>query len=673
MTTRIGVDVGGTFTDLIAYDVESGEVVVAKRPTTTGMPEVGVTSALRDFVPAPLISGCEYFVHGTTVGLNALLERTGAVVGLLTTAGFRDVLEIRRGSRGEMLNLWWRPPPPLVPRRLRLSVSERMLATGKVLRELEREDIRVALETFASESVTAIAVAFINSYANPAHELEAEQVLRELGFDGSISLSHRVSGVYREFERTSTTVIDAYVRPATSSYVSRLENGLRELDCDAQFLMMRSGGGSMTFAEAATRPFETIGSGPVAGVEATAELARRLSLADVIAADVGGTSFDVSLIVDGRPETLNDAEILGFPVQAPWVDIRSIGAGGGSIASLDRSGLLKVGPRSAGAIPGPVAYGRGGTEPTVTDAALVLGMLGEGRLAGGLQLDLGAAEHALEPLASALGMPTADAARGIIDIASAHMVDAIQEITISRGRDSREATLVAYGGAGPLFATLLAGQLGIEQIVIPRHSGNFSAWGLLSADITQTAARMLLAPLDAEAVQRSSATWTELLDGLELRSAGDERVTRSEASLDLRYSGQEYSLTVAVDTNGAGIGASSEEIAETFAANYERTFGHTMDERVEVVAVRATVRAPLPDREAHGGGADGADGSGATWRTYSFSAGSWRDFVVLDRAVMSTVEGPALITEPTATTYLDAGYAARSSDDGSMIVTRSDA
>ena len=397
MATRLGVDVGGTFTDLIFYDDETGEVQVAKQPTTPAAPERGVIATVLAATPENVLRASRYFLHGTTVGLNSLLERRGANVGLLATRGFRDILEIRRGASDDPYNPFWKPAKPLVPRRLRLPVTERILADGTVHMPLDKADVRDAFELFEREEVTSIAISFLHAYANPAHELEAARVLRELGFDGELSLSHEVSGEYREYERTSTTVIDAYVRPNTSSYLQRLQNSLSEAGFVGDLLVTRCGGGSMTFAQAAQRPFETILSGPVAGAEGAAELARNLDLGDVITADVGGTSFDTCLITNGRPQTIFEGNVLGLPVQTPWVDVRSIGAGGGSIAYVDIGGLLKVGPHSAGADPGPVSYGRGGTEPTVTDAMLVLGFLAAGRLASGIQTRRGEGQRRAAP------------------------------------------------------------------------------------------------------------------------------------------------------------------------------------------------------------------------------------------------------------------------------------
>jgi N-methylhydantoinase A len=661
MATRIGVDVGGTFTDLIFYDDESGEVVVAKEPTTPAAPEDGVVAAVGSAVPDERVRRAEYFLHGTTVGLNSLLERRGAVVGLLATRGFRDALEIRRGDRDDPYDLFPAPVRPLVPRRLRLPVDERIRADGGVHSSLDEDDVRRALAVFGEEGVGSVAVSFINAYANPEHELAAERVLRSAGFDGDISLSHRVSGEYREYERTSTTVIDAFVRPRMSAYLTRLEERLRDAGFNGTLLVTRSGGGAMTFAEAEARPFETILSGPVAGAEGAAELARALDLGDVVSADVGGTSFDTCLITDGRPQVMYEGRVDGMPVQAPWIDVRSIGAGGGSIAYVDVGGLLRVGPRSAGAEPGPAAYGRGGTEPTVTDAALVLGMLGEGVLAAGIRLDRSLAQAALAPLGERLGLSVGDVARGILTIANASMADTIREISAEQGHDPREATLMAFGGAGPVFATLLARELGIGRIVIPPYAGNFSAWGLLGSDLTQEAARTQILPLDAAGLAAARATVDGLFSRLEPR-AGSAR----EVRLDVRYVGQEHTLTIAADL-GSGVA----EIRRVFTQEYERTFGHVMDEAAEIVALRASSRTPLPRRtEAH----PAAHGDGRAPRmvdAHSFRRGERLPFALVERSslgVGENVVGPAIVVEETATTYLDAGYGARVDPSGCLVI-----
>ncbi len=669
--SRIGVDVGGTFTDLVSYDEETGAMRVSKVPTTPASPEEGVVAALDETFDERALARSGYFLHGTTVGLNALLTRTGAVVGLLATRGFRDVLETRRGDRAEPYNLFWRPPAPLVPRRLRLPVTERLLADGRVRVPLEAEDVRAAARAFAAEGVTAVAVAFLHAYANPAHELEAEGLLREAGFAGEISLSHRVSGEYREYERTTTTVIDAFVRGRMSSYLQRLDGALAGRGFPGERLVTRSGGGAMTFAEAEARPFETIMSGPVAGAQGGAELAARLGLGDVVTADVGGTSFDTCFIAGGRLPLLYEGSILGLPLQTPWVDVRSIGAGGGSLAYVDVGGLLRVGPQSSGAVPGPASYGRGGTEPTVTDAAALLGMLAEGRLAGGVELDIDAARSAYAPLAGRLGRTVEETARGALAIVAANMANAIREITVEQGRDPREATLLAFGGAGPLFCTLLARELELSRIVVPPYAGNFSAWGLLGADLVQSAARTAILPLDDASLAPAAAILEELFATLAARSAHAGEGER-EVAIDLRYAGQEHFLTVHVPSENGRIEAGAEQIRALFTADYERAFAHTMPGAIQIVALRATVRRRLPRGEERPETRAGQRGPAAA-PAWSFSAGRELPFAVVERAALAPGEalaGPAIVLEETATTYLDSGFEARVHESGSLLVER---
>jgi len=594
MSSRIGVDVGGTFTDLVWYDEARGEVVVAKQPTSPEAPEQGVVAALDAALAPGQLGAARWFLHGTTVGLNALLERRGATVGLVATDGFRDTLEVRRGDRDDPYDLFWHAPPPLVPRRLRLPVRGRILATGAEHAPLADADVGAAAAAFAAAAVDSVAVCLLNAYANPAHELAVERLLREAGFTGPISLSHRVSGEYREYERTCTTVVDAFVRRRMGPYLGNLASALHDRGFAGQPLITRSGGGAMTFAQAVERPFETVISGPVAGAAATAELARTLGLASAIAADVGGTSFDTCLVTDGELPLLYQGTVIGLPLQTPWVDVRSIGAGGGSIAHVDAGGLLRVGPRSAGAVPGPAAYGRGGIEPTVTDAAVALGLMPAGAIAGGVVLSRERAEAALASLVPRVGFASVSAvARGVLRIAAAGMAEAIRGVTVEQGRDPREAALVAFGGAGPLFATLLADELDIDTFVVPPHAGNFSAWGLLGADLVQAAARTRLLRLDDAAIPAADAVVAELFAELAGRGAAGAAASRA-VHLDLRYVGQEHTLTIAVPGADGRVRSSAAELCAIFEDAYGRTFGITIDEEVELVCVRAVATEPLP-------------------------------------------------------------------------------
>ncbi len=675
MATRIGVDIGGTFTDLVYYDDETGETVEGKVPTVPHAPEEGVVAAVSGHVPRAVIEKAEFFLHGTTVGLNALLERRGAKVGLITTAGFRDVLEIRRGDRAEMYNLFWRQPEPLVPRHRRLEVDERIRHDGSVFKPLDESSVAPALAALMAEGVDTIAVCLINAYANPAHELAVERLIRAGGFEGGISLSHRISGEYREYERTSTTVIDAFVRARMSNYLKRLDGRLRELGFTGTSLITRSGSGSMTFAEAEERPFETIMSGPVAGAQGASELAQMLGIAQLITADVGGTSFDTALILNGEPQVLYEGTIDNMPIQTSWVDVRSIGAGGGSIAHIDVGGLMRVGPRSAGAAPGPACYGKGGTEPAMTDAAAYLGMLGPGKLASGINLDFAKAKKAIEPVAEAIRQDVEATAIGILRIAASSMANAMREVSVEQGLDPRVMTLLPFGGAGPLMATMLADELRMNHIVVPPLAGNFSAWGLLGADMVQSAARTRIMDLSDAHLAVASTLLEALFAEVGSRSDHLARETLKSARLDLRYKGQEHWLSIDVALSGTAIAPSAEAVKAAFEAEYQKSFGGTMTEAVEIVSVRATVRAPLPRRgqalksvvEAGGVGDEMFD-------AYSFARGKRLPFRVVPRgAIAAPLEGPAIVTESTATLYLDAGWTAETGDHGELLLTRPEA
>jgi N-methylhydantoinase A len=502
--TRLAVDIGGTFSDLVYVEEATGRVAVAKGPSTPASPERGVLDVVEAAMPRSLLSEAELFLHGSTVALNALIERKGANIALITTAGFRDVLEIRRGERDAFTDVRWKAPAPLVRRSLRLEVGERILADGSIDRPLDVADVVDAAAVLAAEGIDCVAIVLVNAWVNSEHEEEVERLLRGCGFNGTISLSSGVSGEYREYERTSTTVIDAYIRPRMESYLQALGDGLAADGFGGDCLMTTSGGGAVSFAEAEQRPFEHIQSGPVAGAVAAAALCRALGLERGVTADVGGTSFDTSLVVDGRPQLQYEGSVIGMPVQAPWVDVRSIGAGGGSLVAVDPAGRLLVGPRSAGADPGPACYGNGGTEPTVTDAALLLGMLGPGRLAGGLVLDAELARAAMGSVAERVGLDVDALSRGVMEIAASHMANAVRQITLERGEDPRQASLVAFGGAGPLLASLLARELDIRSLVVPVHAGNFSAWGLLVQDVIREASATLVAPLDDDSLRRAS-------------------------------------------------------------------------------------------------------------------------------------------------------------------------
>ncbi|MEJ1961295.1 MAG: hydantoinase/oxoprolinase family protein [Gammaproteobacteria bacterium] len=676
MTKRIGVDIGGTFTDLVVYDTASGRISVEKVPTTPAAPEEGCVNAVRLAGEKGALRDCEYFLHGTTVGLNALLERRGATVGLLCTEGFRDALEIRRGSRPESYDLNWVPPEPLVPRHRRLPVRERMDAQGAVVLPLDRLSVVEACAMFRQQGVTSVAICFMNAYVNPAHEVEAAEALREAGFPGDISLSHQLSREYRDYERTSTTVVDAFVRTRMSDYLDKVVSGIHALGFKGVCLITRSGGGAMSFGEARDRAFETINSGPVAGAEGAAELARALNLGDLITADVGGTSFDTTLIVDGRPQLLYQGEIGGMPIQSPWVDVRSIGAGGGSLAYVDSGGLLHVGPQSAGAQPGPACYGRGGTEPTVTDAAFFLGMLGSGRLASSVNLDRNKAEAALGKVADRLGIPTRALAVGIIEIACSSCANAIREITVEQGIDPRALKLLAFGGAGPLLATQIARELNIRTIVVPPFAGNFSAWGLLGSDLVRSSARTQLFTLASESLRALNTTVASMFAELEQR--GEDRSFldqgRRELALGMRFTGQEHSLTIPVPWSKDGVGSSGTELDRVFRDTYRKTFGIALDNTVEIIVLRTAIRKPLLREIARPGAGDAhARDRLPSLPLHSFARSRELAGATLSRAFLKPGErhpGPAVIYEDTTTTYVDADFSYGIDTTGCLVLTR---
>ncbi len=676
MATRVGVDVGGTFTDVVFYDDGSGEVRIGKVPTVPDSPEQGVEASISTVLDGTELAASEYFLHGTTVGLNTILQRSGPAIGMLCTRGFRDVLEIRRTERDDPYGLFAKPVSPLVPRKLRLPVTERLLGSGEVLTPLDPADVRDALDVFERAGVATVAIAFLHAYANPEHELEAARILREAGFDGEISLSHLVSGEYREYERTATTVVDAYLRPSMRAYLGHLEHALGDAGYAGELRVVRPDGGAITFHEAAERPFETILSGPVGGVQGAGELARDLALEEVITADVGGTSFDTALVSDGDARLLYEGAVAGMPIQAAWVDVRSIGAGGGSIAYVDDGGLLRVGPRSAGAYPGPACYGRGGVEPTVTDAALLLGML-PAELASGLRPDSARAEDALATLAGPLELDVAAVARGVMVIASAAMAGTMREITVQQGRDPRAVTLMAFGGAGPLFATLLARELEIPRIVIPPYPGNFSAWGMLGADLVRTATRTRVMALTDAVLEEARGIFEDLFSTIEARTRPSDRERVREIAFDMRYKGQEHTVTVSAPSNGGQLSVTADGLVDRFTETYTKTFAYTLEFEPEIVTLRATEREPLPRRKAEVLRSTATNGSAEAprMRAYSFSEERWLDFAHIERAGLergAVLEGPVIVGEETATTYIDAGFSATVDETGALFVTMSE-
>src|SRR5918999_27465 len=542
-SVALAIDIGGTFTDLAAVDAQTGHLLLAKADTTPTRLQQGVLSALgRSGIDTRDVGA---FVHGSTVVINAVTERRGARTALVTTEGSRDVLEIGRANRPDLYNLSYRKPEPFIPRRLRFEVRERISHRGEVLVPLDEGDVERVAEHLRAD-IDAVAICFLHSWINPDHERRTAELLSKLLTSVEIVASHEISTQWREFERTSTTVLSAYVKPTVAAYLNDLRSGLRDAGVNSPLYAMRSSGGVTSFERAVAAPISLLESGPVAGVTAAAELGRRLGAPDVLTLDIGGTTAKTSAVRGGqiRIETLHHVErtprTAGYPIQAPVVEIVEIGAGGGSIAWVDEAGGLHVGPRSAGADPGPACYGRGGDDATVTDANLVAGRLDPHYFLGGtMPLDVDAAHRSLTRLGRRLNVDAAAAARGILRYVVAQMAHALRLVTLRRGHDPRDFTFVAFGGAGPLHAALLARELGVARTVIPPAPGHFSAFGMLLGEFRADAVRTHVGPLEPAALRRLFAALEREAAGELEEEAGDRRVHRVAR---LRYVGEEDTL-----------------------------------------------------------------------------------------------------------------------------------
>jgi N-methylhydantoinase A len=680
---RIAVDIGGTFTDLVAIDDE-GRTRTTKALTTPDNHVRGIRDCL-DKLGVDLAS-VALFVHGSTIAINTVVERKGARTGLLTTEGFRDVYEIARGNRPDAYNVHFHKPEPLVPRDLRLEVRERINARGDVLTPLDEASLARAVAAFEAAGVQSVAVCLLHSYANPAHEQQVGRYLSERHPEWPVSLSHQIVREIREYERTSTAVLNAYIAPVVGRYLASLEELLAASGFRGLPLIMQSNGGVMSVATARAVPVAMMESGPVAGVMGAAAVGQALGYPSVISFDMGGTTAKTSLVRDGELEVTTTYYIGGYatghPMMLPVVDIVEVGAGGGSIAWLDPVGALKVGPRSAGAQPGPACFGRGGTEPTVTDANVVLGRIDPGDFLGGeLHIDRARAEAALRTIAEPLGMTVTEAALGIVTIADASMSLAVRAVSVERGRDPRDFALVVSGGGGPLHGVGIARDLGIPVVIVPQRSAVFSAEGLLSAplrhDYVQTAlgdmARLDLASLDAS------------LDALEadaartLASEGASREAMEFTRLvDLRYVGQEHTLSVPVE--GRLAAGAAQPLRERFDALHAERYGHNAPaEPVQVVNLRLRAQARSGvGSQGWGVGRPSAQAGASTDRPQLGTRRIWLDqasgavdcpVYARERLVAGArIEGPAIIQEYGSATLLYGGDVAEVSDVGHLVV-----
>ncbi len=567
---RVSADIGGTFTDIVV-EPSDGPVFVGKVTTTPENPAGGVINGIKGLVSD--LSEIDFFVHGTTVGLNAFLERKGERVLLIASTGVGDSYTIARGSRHSLYELRYTKPEQLVPRRDVHEVRGRLTWDGSVLEPLHPTDLEPIIEKVRREGINAIAVCLLHAYAYPDHELEVREILSAALPDVSLSLSHEVAREWREYERASSAVMSAYIAPVVQRYLSSLQQQLLERGMAAQVHVMQSSGGVTTADSARKNPVFTLLSGPVGGTIAGTALSASTGRQNLICVDMGGTSFDLSLVINGKANATLETELEGLPLLMSIVDIRTIGTGGGSIAWLE-NGAMRVGPHSAGAVPGPACYGLGGIEPTVTDANLFLGRLGTGSLLSGeMLLDETRAAKAIETLALEAGLDTSAFAEGVLAISNAAMADAMRTITVSQGVDPREFTLVAFGGAGPMAAAFLAEELDIGEVLVPRFPGTFSAWGMLQTDLRHDFTRSFFHPVDAVEVSALEQCYQEL------ESEGKESVKKEgiaekdisyQRSADMRYIGQEYTINVLL--------SAAIDLATTkrdFHASYLLRYGHS--------------------------------------------------------------------------------------------------
>ena len=695
MTTwRVGIDIGGTFTDAALVDGETGQVRVVKVLTTPEDPALGFMAALERGLAECGAGGRDVaaVVHATTVATNAIIEGKIARVGMLVTRGFRDILEIGRQIRSRLYDVHLQKPTPLVPRRWSLEVGERLDAEGRVLEPLDAGEVRAAVRRLRAEGVEAVVICFLHSYLNPAHERAAAAIVREEMPEAWLSVSSEVCPEYREYLRASTAAVNAAVMPIVSRYVDALELRLATLGATAPFYVMQSNGGVMTSASAKERPVYMVESGPAAGVIAAGAVAAPYNYPNVLSFDMGGTTAKVGLIQDGRLRLSTEMEVGaqavtplgegrggGYPVRTPVIDLVEVGAGGGSEAWIDAGGALRVGPRSAGARPGPACYGLGGATPTITDANLALGRLNPSFFLGGeMTLDADAARRAIaQRVAAPLGLDPLAAASGIVEIANAHMIGAMRLVSVQRGYDPRDFVLVAFGGAGPLHANALARELGIPTVLVPPSPGIASAVGMLVTDIRHefVATRRLrldgLAPavleaLFADFVREGEARLTR--DGVPL---ADRRMLRSA---DLRYHGQSFELPVTVPA-GPLSAADVERLREQFHAMHERAYGYAAPEDpVELVNVRlaAVGVTPKPRRAPLAEGGPAATPALKGRRDVWFAeVGGFCPTLVLARGKLlrgNVIDGPAIIEEPDASTLVHPGWTAVVDEHANLVL-----
>lgn len=665
---RVSADIGGTFTDIV-IEPSDGPVFVGKVATTPENPASGVINGIKGLVPD--LADIEFFVHGTTVGLNAFLERKGERVLLVSTAGLGDSYTIARGNRHSLYELRYKKPKQLVARRDIHEVRGRLSWDGEEIEALNRADFDPIIEKVRAEKIQAIAVCFVHAYAYPEHEIAAREILAAELPGVSISLSHEVAREWREYERSSSSVMNAYVAPVVERYLSSLQNELRDMEMKATVHIMQSSGGVSTADSAMRNPVFTLLSGPVGGTIAGTALAAATGRPNLLCVDMGGTSFDLSLVIDGKANATLETELEGLPLLMSIVDIQTIGTGGGSIAWMEQD-AVRVGPHSAGSIPGPACYGRGGTEPTVTDANLFLGRLGAKSLLGGdMSLDADAATTAINRLAKMAKMDAVAFAEGVLAISNAAMADAMRTITVSQGVDPREFTLVAFGGAGPMAAVFLAEELDILEVLIPKFPGTFSAWGMLQTDLRHDFTKSFFRAAANVDTDEINAVYAELendgRDAIVNEGMADDRVSFIR-SADMRYVGQEYTINVVLDKE-SDISAA----AVNFHAAHATRYGHSSPQApIEFVNLRVAALGAL-DKFSHSESNDTDAGDVVIGERIVVFSGVEHKTPIVSRDRFSegfTTDGPVIIEEQSATTVVPPNWSVKLESDGSVILRR---
>lgn len=691
MAYRIGVDIGGTFTDIALIDEASGQIYTGKVASTPQDPSGGFMEAVQRLLAKQQVAAEDvaYIVHGTTVATNAIIEGKVAPTGFITTEGFRDMLEIARQIRPTLYDLQFEKPRPLVPRRRCFGVPERLDASGAELVPLDEDALRQVASELRDEGVESIAVCFLHAYANPAHERRAGAILAEVFPEAVVSLSAEVAPEFREYLRASTTAINSCIRPVVARYLQRIEDRLARAGITAELLVMQSSGGVYTFAAARQKPVYMVESGPAAGVIAAAHLGQARGYEQVISFDMGGTTAKAGLVQGGAPSVTKDYAVgttaqagggatrgAGYPIRTPVIDLVEIGAGGGSIAWVDPGGILRVGPQSAGADPGPACYG--GTQPTVTDANLALGRLNPDYFLGGeIALDPAAAQLAIEQhCARPLGLDWVEAAYGIVEIANTAMVNALRLVSVQRGYDPRDFALVAFGGAGPAHANRLASLTEIPVAIIPQSPGTASALGLLVTDLKHDYATTVIQRLDQVAPQALEQTFRELeAQGREMlgREGMAEAAMDFRRQADLRYVGQSHELTLPLTSQALGA-VQLEQLLEQFHHTHNRAYGFSAPgEDVELVSVRlAAIGQIAKPALAPLAKATGATTAKEQRPVYFAESEGYVDCPVYDRYALgagAVVRGPAIIEEVDSTTVVHPHYQVCVDDFGLMLLT----